>query len=162
MRTSKFLVFKINCQQFAVRTNTVLNIIDKKEITDFSVYDYNKPYYKSAFSYKSNLVPIIDLRDILGMKNGITTTNESVLVVEIMINNSPELAGICIDEITEIADFDDFFAYPYIPIKQNSCSDLREGIIIRHNEPVIIINSSKIFASNIINNKAQAMEVFSN
>lgn len=162
MRTSKFLIFKIESQQFAIRTNVVLNIIEKAKITSQLECDYNKPYFKSAFSFRGMTIPIIDMREILGMKIEETKINNCILVVEILIDNIPDLAGISIDEITEIAEFDDFFAYPYIPIKKNNCGDLREGIIIRNNEPVIIINSNKIFASNLISNQTKPIEIFSN
>ena len=131
MKTSKFLIFRIENQQFAVRTNMVLNIIEQAKITNQTFYDSNKPYYRSALSFRGMSLPLIDLRQILGMKIDEHNTENCVLVVEILIDNKPDLAGITIDEVIEIAEFDDFFTYPYIPIKKNSCGDMREGIIIR-------------------------------
>jgi chemotaxis signal transduction protein len=160
MRSSKFLVFRIDSQQFAVRTNMVLNIVEKAKIINHIILDGNKPFYNSALSFRGMVVPIINMHEILGMKKDSSEVNDSVLIVEVIIAKKPELAGILIRDIVEIAEFDDFFAYPYI--KNNSCADLREGIIIRNNQPVIVINSSKIFASNIYESKVEPMNIFAN
>jgi chemotaxis signal transduction protein len=162
MKSSKFLVFRIDSQQFAVRTNMVLNIVEKAKIINHIILDGNKPFYNSALSFRGMVVPIINMHEILGMKKDSSEVNDSVLIVEVIIAKKPELAGILIRDIVEIAEFDDFFAYPYIPIKNNSCADLREGIIIRNNQPVIVINSSKIFASNIYESKVEPMNIFAN
>ena len=162
MRTSKFLVFRIDSQRFSVRTNMVLNIVEKAKIINSPLADCKRTFYNSVFSFRGMVLPIIDMREILGLKMESLTVNDSVLVVEVLIDKTPELAGILIHDVVEIAEFDDFFAYPFVPIKNNSCGDLREGIIIRNNEPVIVINSSKFFASSVIAQKIEPMTISSN
>lgn len=146
MKTSKFLVFSVGEQKLALRTNFILNIIENAKLgfnLNNDIDDQNL-----LFKFKGLDIPLIKLEQRLGLVSSKNGTNKSVLVIEIQVNSQPKLAGILISEVLEVVEFEDFFAYPYIPIKKSSNIDIREGIIIIKNESIIVINSNKIAEQN--------------
>jgi chemotaxis signal transduction protein len=141
MKISKFLIFKIDQQKFAIKTSSVINIVENAKLVhagEESCSDY------TSLSFRGMTLPLINMRELLGLSSSLIQINECVLVAEIKINNTLLIAGISIDEVLEVAEIDDFSAYPYIPFASSNKYDFREAIVVRNGEPVIIINANKI------------------
>ena len=149
MKTSKFLVFRIGEQKLALRTNFILNIIENAKVGyRFNNETLTDENVNMLLKFKGLDIPLIKLEEKLGIKNSIHEEDKSVLVIEIQINCQPKLAGILISEVIEVVEFEDFFAFPYIPVKKTTNTDIREGIIVINNESILVINSSKIGEQN--------------
>jgi chemotaxis signal transduction protein len=148
MKTSKFLVFSVGDQKLALRTNFILNIIENARIGHHLIDNCSCDESNMLFKFKGLEIPLINLEEKLNLKSTINGFNKSVLVIEMQINNQPKLAGILITEVLEVVEFEDFFAYPYIPVKKTSQTDIREGVIVINNESVIVINSNKLAEKN--------------
>ncbi len=141
MKISKFLVFKIEQQKFAIKTSTVINIVEHAKLVHA---DINSSSEYDSLSFRGMTLPLINMRELLGLRSLPSQINECVLVAEIKVNNTLLIAGISIDEVLEVAEIDDFSAYPYIPFASTHKNDFREAIIVRNGEPVIIINANKM------------------
>lgn len=147
MKASKCLIFKVNDQKFAIKTSCVLNIIEKaRMVNEQAVNGFHKP----AIAFRGMTLPLIDMREILGMQPSEEQINDCVLVVEVRMNDKLQIVGIAIDEVTEVTELDDFMAYPYMPLINGNTYDFREAVIVRNNEPVIIINGGKLHYKHII------------
>jgi len=144
MKLSKCLIFKIKDQRFAVKTQNVIDFIEK-------VYLVSNPDAENPkiFSYKNKHIPFIDFHYLLGVREEQEETASNVLVLNLNINNRNKLLGISVDEILEISELDDFLSYPYMPLINNRPFDFREAIIIHNNQPVIILNTHKVWAKQI-------------
>ena len=148
MKTSKFLVFRIGEQKLALRTNFILNIIENAKVGYRFDNDTKDQNANMLLKFKGLDIPLIKLEQKLGLKNSKNEIDKSVLVIELQINCQPKLAGILISEVLEVVEFEDFFAFPYIPVKKTTNTDIREGIIVINNESILVINSSKIAEQN--------------
>jgi chemotaxis signal transduction protein len=150
MKLSKYLIFKIEKQKFAIKIHRVLNILEMARLIEGSL---SKPYQKGIISFKGAMIPLIDLREIIGMPPSRKPLNECVLVLELKINGKMELAGMAIDEISEISEIDDLMLYPYNGIYNNPVNQVCEGLVIMNNEPLIMINSDKIVEDNRVKSR---------
>lgn len=146
MKLSKCLIFKIKDQRFAVKTQNVIDFIEKVYLV--SNPDSEEMCHK-AFSFKNKNIPFIDFHHLLGIREEQEETATNVLILDLNINNRNKLLGISVDEILEISELDDFLSYPYMPLVNNRPFDFREAIIIHNNQPVIILNTHKVWANQI-------------
>lgn len=141
MKLTKCLIFRINDQKFAIKTSSVLNIIEKARMVDV---ESGSDFYKSAIVFRGMTLPLLDMREILGMQSSEKQINECVLIAEVKLNEKLQIIGVAIDEVVEVAEIDDFMAYPYMPVVSGQNCDFREAVILRKGEPVIIINAGKL------------------
>lgn len=142
MKLSKCLIFKVNNQKFAIRTNMVLNIVEKPKVIDTSSLSSHN---RVMFSFRGVLIPLLNLKKVLCIQtNSININNcNSVLIVELKNNNKLELVGIAIDEIIEISEIDDILTYPYCSLSTEQKTNLRETVIIQKGEPIIVLNTNR-------------------
>ncbi len=141
MKLSKCLIFRINEQKFAIKTSYVLNIIEKARMVEV---DSSQEFYKTSIVFRGMNLPLVDMREILGMKPSVSKINDCVLIAEVKVNEKLQIIGIAIDEVVEVAEIDDIMAYPYMPVSTGNTCDFREAVILRKQEPVIIINAGKL------------------
>jgi len=154
MKLTKCLIFKINNQKFAIRTSMVFNIVEKPRLIKA---EYLKPYEKAKFSFRGMIIPLLDFRKILGLSSDKEIQSQSILIVELKINGYPELVGISIDEVIEVSDVDDILSYPYCSVTVGKECTLRETIIIKHGEPIIMIDTSKIISEKVFDQKTDKL-----
>ncbi len=146
MKLAKCLIFKINQQKFAIRTSLVYNIVEKPRLVSTLPL---KPYEKAMFSFRGMIIPLLDIRRILGLSLDSENNNPCVLIVELKINGYPELVGISIDEVIEVTEIDDILSYPYCSVSLGKQCNLRETILIRNGEPVVMLNTSRILSERV-------------
>ena len=157
MKTSKCLIFKADQQKFAIKTTNVVNILEKVRLVEVPIYgSLNTP----IISFRGLNIPLINIREIMGMKSNDSFKNNCVLVVELKINSVLELVGISIDEIIEICELDDFMSYPYMPVSNSEKCEMREAIVLHNGEPVIVINANKISCIQHSENKVNHPQLF--
>lgn len=160
MKLTKYLVFKLNDQKFAIRSKSVLNIIENVKLLNTPV---KCAYHAGIFCFNGLLLPLVDLHTLLNISQTNTPINRCVLIVELIINNRPEIVGLSTDEVVEITDFDDLLSYPCTPVYNSKIIELREAIILYKNEPVILINANKVHSHHFVDNSGkQNIHVFSN
>lgn len=151
MKLSKCLIFKINEQKFAIKTSCVLNILEKARMVET---ESAQDYFKSAIVFRGMTLPLVDMREILGMKPSASHLNECVLIAEVKINDKLQIIGISIDEVVEVAEIDDLMAYPYMPVSNGHFCDFREAVVLRKGEPVIVINAGKLHYKYLVKNNS--------
>jgi chemotaxis signal transduction protein len=147
MKLAKCLIFKVDNQFFAIRTKMVFNIIEKPKMVS---KESNQSFENAMFSFRGMLIPLLDIRKILGLAKESECPNKFVLIVELKINGYPELVGIPIDEVTEVKELDDLLSYPYCSVTHEQQSNLRETIIMHNDIPVIMLNTGKNFSERVL------------
>ena len=156
MKLSKCLIFRINNQKFAIKTSSVLNIIENARMINVEAV---QEFYKNAIIFRGMSLPLVDMREILGMNPSTAKINECVLIAEVKVNEKLQIIGIAIDEVVEVAEIDDFMAYPYMPISAGNSCDFREAVVLRKQEPVIIINAGKLNYKYLSQNRFSSIKV---
>ena len=147
MKFAKCLIFRINKQLFAIRTNTIFNIVEKPKLANSGPL---KSYEKAMFSFRGMLIPLLDIKKLLGLSLVKGANEQSILVVELNINGYPELVGISIDEVIEVAEIDDLLTYPYCSVSSRERNSLRESILMRNGESIVMLNTSICFSKKIL------------
>lgn len=141
MKASKFLIFKVNAQRFALKTSNVINII---EIPKIILREDNNGFSRKVFHFRGMNIPVIYLRSVLNIPSVDECDNNCVLITEVKINDCYQILGIVIDEVIEIAEIDDFLSYPFLSLSSIQNKDMKESIILRNDKPVIIINPNSL------------------
>lgn len=161
MRHSKYLIFRVNEQKFAIKISKIINIIEKPH---FAYATAQKHFHKETIEFKGAIIPIINLREVLTMNKDTKKQANCVLIAEIRVNKQNTLSGIAIDEVLEISSFNDFFAYPYNAIIDPNTCNLRESVHVLNGEPIIVLNTDKLFSNHIEaeNCKAPLMQFIAN
>jgi chemotaxis signal transduction protein len=129
----------------------VFNIVEKIKLIDSANL---KSYEKAMFSFRGMVLPLIDLKKLLGTSSD-NIINSSALIVELKINGYAELVGIPIDEVLEVTEIDDILSYPYCSIAKEKQGNLRETLLIKNEEPIIMLNTDKIFSEEFLETKPE-------
>jgi chemotaxis signal transduction protein len=157
MKKSKCLIFKVDQQKFAIKSNNIVNILEHVKLIKEPISQTSQ---WCSFSFRGINIPLINIRNIMGLEKLNDFISGCVLVVELKINNKLELAGISIDEIVEISELDDFMSYPYMPVSSSQKCDIREAIVLHNGESVIVINVNKLSANQIAEDSLQDQKIF--
>jgi chemotaxis signal transduction protein len=143
MKLSKYLIFKVQQQKFAIKTKYVVNVVENVKLITHKV-DNN--IVNTSFNFNGINIPYVNFHDLLGTHKDHSLHAECVLIAEIIVDGIYEIIGISIDEITEVSEMDDIMSYPYIPYNNNKPFDFRDAIIVYNKEPVVIINTNRIWS----------------
>ena len=147
MKLAKCLIFKVDKQCFAIRAKMVCDVIEKPQLINKASI---QSFESAVFSFKGMLIPLLDIRKILGLSIESESLNQSVLIVEFKINGYSELVGIPADEVIEVKELDDLLSYPYCSVSDEKQSNLRETILIQNGTPVIMLNTGKNFSERVL------------
>jgi purine-binding chemotaxis protein CheW len=146
MKLAKCLIFKINKQKFAIRTHEVFNIVEKPKLVNIAS---GNSFEKAIFSFRGMSIPLLNIRKTLGLSRDPKNQNKCILVIEMNLKGYPELVGISIDEVVEIAEIEDLLSYPYCSVSLVSQNDIRETIIIRDEESIVMLNPNNLFSKKV-------------
>jgi purine-binding chemotaxis protein CheW len=95
----KYLVFRIAEEVHGIRVLAVREIVRSMPITRVP----NKPrYMRGLINLRGKVMPVLDLRDALGM--GETEKTELSVILIVQYGDSHSLIGIFVDEVLEVAD----------------------------------------------------------
>jgi chemotaxis signal transduction protein len=133
MKLSKFLIFRVNDQKFAVKANQVINVIEHTISGIEKQLDKN--YF--SFNFRGMDIPLLFIHKLMDDP----LSNPSIIILlELQINKNYQLIGISADEIIEITTLDDILSYPLV-FNNNSAdsNNFGEEIIIHNNEPIIVL-----------------------
>ena len=87
--------FKINQEEYAINVLNVQEIIKTKSITEIP---QQMKKLEGIINLRGNIVPIIDLKDCLGLKKDASKPCQRIVIV--MGKNGP--TGLMVDEVTEV------------------------------------------------------------
>ena len=97
----KYLAFKVGDEAYGCEVRGVREIIDMKPIT---VVPHAASYIKGVINLRGDVVPVIDLAHKLGLQSKPDSKRGCIVVVEVITNTGPTLAGIAVNSVSDVID----------------------------------------------------------
>ena len=99
-RAGKYLVFHLGEEEFAIQVQKVREIMGVQDITQVP---QTPPYVKGVINLRGKVIPVIDLRLKFTMPAKEYTHRTCIIVVQISGDRDPQLMGIVVDGVAEVA-----------------------------------------------------------
>ncbi len=96
----RYLSFYLSKEEYCVEILKVQQIIQMDELTNVPL---TPDYLRGVINLRGKIVPVLDLRIKFGMKVLEDTDKTCIVILQIMVNNAPMIAGIVIDEVREVS-----------------------------------------------------------
>lgn len=141
---TQFVTLGIDREVFAVPVETVLEILDMREL--FRVPDA-PPHFAGLIDVRGRGVPVIDLRVKLGLPAAAVTEGTRIMVLEIPIAGRQLVLGLVADRVYEVASLDDGKLEPAPDIGTKWRSEYIRGVGRRGEHFVVVFDLSRLFAS---------------
>mgnify|MGYP001809846127 CR=1 FL=1 len=143
-----YLTFKLEDDLYAIHVVKLSNILEISQITQVP----NSPEYLLGVSnFRGVVMPIVDLRIKLGLKQNPTTQNSCILVLEMENEGKTDYIGSLVDAVQEVIElnFDDILLPP-VMTTGNESSYLTGMVKTRDEKFIMILDIDKIFKTDEI------------
>ncbi len=140
--TNSYLTFKLGSETFAGHVKNVQNILEYREIT--KVPD-TPAYMKGVINLRGNVLPVVDLKEKLGMVTCEYTSNTCILVLNIFLENEMVYVGALVDHVIQVKEIMSGDILPYPSISNKYKSEIIPGVFKINDEFVMILNLDLIF-----------------
>jgi purine-binding chemotaxis protein CheW len=141
---TQFVTLGIDRELFAVPVETVLEILDMREM--FRVPDA-PAHLAGIIDVRGRGVPVIDLRVKLGLPAAPVTEGTRIMVLEVPVTGRQVVLGLVADRVYEVAPLDGGRLEPPPDIGTKWRSDYIRGIGRRGDRFVVVFDLSRLFAS---------------
>ena len=101
--TTQYLTFTLGEENFALEIAKVREVLDYTSITKVPRMP---AFLRGVINLRGNVVPVIDLRLMLGMKAIQKTVDTCIVIVEIHIDGELTQVGALADSVKEVIDLD--------------------------------------------------------
>lgn len=95
---SKYIIFKINKEVYAIDVKSVNNIIQMPKITQVPS---SPKYYRGVINLRGEIIPVMSLRRRMNYDDDCFTNSSRIIILNIGEGN---LLGIVVDEVNEVLD----------------------------------------------------------
>jgi len=141
---TQFVTLGIDREVFAVPVETVLEILDMREL--FRVPDA-PPHLAGLIDVRGRSVPVIDLRVKLGLPAAAVTEGTRIMVLEVPVAGRQLVLGLVADRVYEVASLDDGRLEPPPDIGTRWRSEYIRGVGRRGEHFVVVFDLGRLFAS---------------
>jgi purine-binding chemotaxis protein CheW len=141
---TQFVTLGIDREIFAVPVETVLEILDMREL--FRVPDA-PAHLAGLIDVRGRAVPVIDLRVKLGLTAAAVTEGTRIMVLEVPIGGRQLVLGLVADRVYEVASLDGGRMEPPPEIGTKWRSEYIRGIGRRGDNFVVVFDLGRLFAS---------------
>ena len=143
LKTESYLTFKLAKENFAINVRSVLSILEVEKITVVPKAPY---YMKGIINLRGSVLPIIDIRLKFAMEPIEITSNTSILVLDVIIENASVKVGILVDGVEEVVEIskDQIKEPPSIGSKYQS--EFIYGMAKLEEEFLMLVDMDKVFS----------------
>jgi purine-binding chemotaxis protein CheW len=141
---AQFVTLGIDRELFAVPVETVLEILDMREM--FRVPDA-PPHLAGLIDVRGRSVPVIDLRVKLGLAAVAATHGTRIMVLEVPVAGRQLVLGLVADRVFEVAPLDGGRIEPPPDIGSKWRSDYIRGVGRRGDSFVVVFDLARLFTS---------------
>ena len=94
-----YLCFVVGNEKFALHVANVTSILEMQQITTVP----NCPaYMKGIINLRGTVLPVLELRILLGIATNLITSNTCILVLDLVQNGENMHVGMLVDSVTEV------------------------------------------------------------
>ena len=98
-RAGKYLIFRLDSEEFGVSVTQVREIMGMQEVTPVP---HTPMCVKGVLNLRGKVIPVIDLRLKFGLAAVESTTRTCIVVVRTQLGADQLLVGIVVDEVAEV------------------------------------------------------------
>jgi purine-binding chemotaxis protein CheW len=103
-RAGKYVTFQLSRHYFAIEARRVRQVMPAKEVHPI---EHPLPFVRGALIIKGRRVPVVDVRDRLGLRDRGSHPRSSVVLVDIPDVCGVPYLGIVADRMTDVLEFRD-------------------------------------------------------
>jgi purine-binding chemotaxis protein CheW len=137
MAQDQYVEFIVKDVKYAITIHHVHEIIRLQEITQIP---NDISYVKGVINLRGKVLPVVDLRERMGLDGTEATKLTRILVVSV----KSELYGVIVDEVNRVTTLLDIAPPPEYAV--HGSRDFIAGIAKEHNALINIIHADRIFA----------------
>ncbi|MDD4616860.1 MAG: chemotaxis protein CheW [Alphaproteobacteria bacterium] len=143
VQTDQYLTFTLDKEVFAIEINRIREVIDYLNVTPVPRMP---AFLRGVINLRGNVVPVIDLRLMLGMKATEKKVDTCIIITEVMIDETPLHLGMLADSVQEVIDVDSsqIDAPPKLGTMLNT--DFIRGMGKRSDAFFIILNIDRVLS----------------
>lgn len=144
-RNNKYLTFRLGVELFAVE------ILQVREVLDYVApirVPRSPEHLVGVINLRGNVVPVVDLRGVLDIKQTAANNNACIIIVEIEIQDETVLVGALADSAHEVVTIETSAVDPTPKIGIKIKTEFLRGIGKINSKFVIILNLTKLLNMN--------------
>jgi purine-binding chemotaxis protein CheW len=103
VQTDQYLTFTLDKEVFAIEINRIREVIDYLNVTPVPRMPV---FLRGVINLRGNVVPVIDLRLMLGMKATEKKVDTCIIITEVVIEQTSIHLGMLADSVQEVIDVD--------------------------------------------------------
>lgn len=149
----QYVTLGVDREVFAIPVANVQEILDMQPIARLP---HAPDYLLGIIDVRGRGVPVIDLRNKIGLPAAETTASTRILVIEIAIDARALLLGLVADRVFEVTGLDNDQVEPPPEIGRRWRSDCIKGVGRRRNEFVVVFDIVKLIAADALDLLATA------
>jgi purine-binding chemotaxis protein CheW len=123
------------------------NVREVLELIPITKLPKTPDYMSGVVNVRGSVVPVIDLRQKLGMSKGEKTVDTCIIVIEIPLDNAMTILGVMVDSVQEVMEFDPSQIDPPPRIGERIRSDFLIGIGKKDDRFVMIMKITEVISS---------------
>ena len=138
LMSSRYLVFSINSQNFALDLSHIIEIVEVLPITRIP----NMPEcIKGIMNLRGTVIPVMDLR----MRFGFTETEYTERTCIVVIQNDNSLVGLMVEEVEDVLTIDKDEISPPSNLSNNRVAKYIQSIGLANNQTQSILDCNILF-----------------
>jgi purine-binding chemotaxis protein CheW len=141
-KVDSYLTFKVDEELYAANVNNVISIL---ELTKITKIPRTPDFIKGVINLRGTVLPIIDLKIKFGLPPTEYTSNTTILVMDINIEDNLVKLGAIVDSVQEVLEINEKDILPPPSLGSSYQSDFVDGMF-RFNETfIMVLNIERIF-----------------
>lgn len=140
---SQYLTFKLDQGLYAIEIAKVREVL---EFTTVTKLPHRHDFTRGIINVRGKVVPIIDMRLILGMTQTTGTIDTCVIITEVEVDGEKTVLGILTDAVQEVIDLDSEQILPPPHMGTQIETDIIRGLGKRDDHFLIILDIDRVFS----------------
>lgn len=141
--TNQFLTFTLGKEIFAVEISTVREVL---ELTSVTRIPRTPRFMRGVINLRGNAVPVVDMRQKLGMKAQQDTVDTCIIIVEIEFDGDTVVMGALVDSVREVFEMKPESIEPAPKMGASVDVNYIKGMGRQNDQFIIIMAIGKIFS----------------
>ncbi len=156
MASNQYLTFNLGEEEFALEIAAVREVLDMTSITKVP---RTPIFMRGVINLRGNVVPVIDLRQILGMDAARIRDNDCIVIVEVGMDGERIQLGAMADSVQEVIDLDDRQIDPPPRLGTRLRTDFIKGMGKKDDAFIIILDIDRVLSDEVLEMLKQNSEI---
>ena len=141
---NQFLTFTLGKEIFALDIGTVREVL---ELTSITKIPRTPEFMRGVINLRGHAVPVVDMRQKLGMSQGEDTVDTCIIIVEIEFEGEFTVMGALVDSVREVFEMTPDTIEPAPKMGAAINAEYIKGMGRQNGQFIIIIDINKIFSA---------------